>query len=96
MVYGGGKEKSLGAALLLALMFGALGFHRFYLGQWGMGLFRILLTGAGLWVWSFPGMSPAISLVTVLVSMTVYLSDIGLIACDVAGVPLSHPRWTHR
>lgn len=43
-------------AALLGIMFGGLGFHRFYLGFWGLGITQILVTlfsgGFGL-VWGF-------------------------------------------
>ena len=44
------SEKSRGVALALAVPFGVLGLHRFYLGKIGTGLLMFLTGGgAGLW-----------------------------------------------
>ncbi len=45
------STKSRLVALLLCLTFGALGFHRFYVGKVGTGLLMLLtLGGLGIWV----------------------------------------------
>ena len=45
------SPKSRLVALVLCLMFGAFGFHRFYVGKVGTGLLMLLtLGGFGIWV----------------------------------------------
>ncbi len=45
------STKSRLVALILCLAFGALGFHRFYVGKVGTGLLMLItLGGFGLWV----------------------------------------------
>ncbi len=45
------SPKSRLVALLLCIIFGALGFHRFYVGKVGTGLLMLLtLGGFGIWV----------------------------------------------
>jgi len=45
------SPKSRLVTLLLCLFFGALGFHRFYVGKVGTGLLMLItLGGFGLWV----------------------------------------------
>lgn len=46
-----GSEKRILPALLLCLIFGWLGVHRFYVGKIGTGILQILtLGGLGIWV----------------------------------------------
>ena len=44
------SEKSRGMALVLAVLFGVLGVHRFYVGKFGTGVL-MLLTGGGAGIW---------------------------------------------
>lgn len=45
------SPKSAGITLLLCLLFGMLGFHRFYVGKVGTGLLMLItLGGLGIWV----------------------------------------------
>ena len=44
------SEKSFVAALILCLLLGALGVHRFYVGKVGTGILMLLtLGGLGIW-----------------------------------------------
>ncbi len=43
-------KKSWGIALFLSIFFWWLGFDRFYLGDWWLGILK-LLTGWGFWIW---------------------------------------------
>ena len=45
------SEKSLVAALILCLILGGLGIHRFYVGKTGTGIIMLLTLG-GLGIWS--------------------------------------------
>ncbi len=45
------SEKSFVSALLLCLLLGVLGVHRFYVGKIGTGILQ-LLTFGGLGIWS--------------------------------------------
>jgi len=44
------SEKSFSTALILSILFGSLGVDRFYLGQAGLGIVK-LVTFGGLGVW---------------------------------------------
>ena len=45
------SEKSFVAALILCLILGGLGIHRFYVGKTGTGIIMLLTLG-GLGIWS--------------------------------------------
>jgi TM2 domain-containing membrane protein YozV len=46
------SSKSGITALLLCILFGPLGFHRFYVGKTGSGIAQLLTLG-GLGIWAF-------------------------------------------
>jgi TM2 domain-containing membrane protein YozV len=47
----GNSEKSFVAALILCILLGSLGVHRFYVGKIGTGIL-MLLTFGGLGIWT--------------------------------------------
>ena len=47
----GNSEKSFVATLILCILFGSLGVHRFYVGKIGTGIL-MLLTFGGLGIWT--------------------------------------------
>ena len=47
----GNSEKSFVATLILCILFGSLGVHRFYVGKVGTGIL-MLLTFGGLEIWT--------------------------------------------
>ena len=51
------QKKSFGLALLLTIMFGGLGMHRFYLGHWKIGVAYL----AAIAFMIFPLMIPAVT-----------------------------------
>lgn len=42
------SDKRYAIAVILSAIFGVLGFHHFYLGRWGHGLFDLFLTIGGV------------------------------------------------
>lgn len=46
------SEKSFVTALILCILFGVLGVHRFYVGKIGTGFLQ-LITFGGLGIWAF-------------------------------------------
>jgi TM2 domain-containing membrane protein YozV len=47
----GNSEKSFVATLILCILLGWLGVHRFYVGKWVTGIIMLLTVG-GLGIWS--------------------------------------------
>lgn len=75
------RQRSRGVALLLALLFGGLGLHLFYLGYYGRGTLYLVLTLVGVLLFSLA----AIALVVAVVGG----STSGLLGLLVAGALLT-------
>jgi TM2 domain-containing membrane protein YozV len=82
---GTGHHRSKAIALILALLLGPLGAHRFYLGYYGQGALYLGLTA----LTTFFALLSLLSLLTVITSLSVFLAIAIILSLAIDGWLLS-------
>ncbi|MFD1469259.1 NINE protein [Hymenobacter caeli] len=80
------RQRSRGVALVLALLFGGLGLHLFYLGYYGRGTLYLVLTLVGVLLFSLAAIALVVAVAGGSTSGLVGLLVAGALLTGVAGV----------